>query len=168
MKVASEFVKPLKSSEKWSEIWDISIFDHWLTNEEADNCDVLCYGIAIKRDKLTDYLVGENNFIQFYTEISNEVQSFHNSHGVCHLSTQSPRFQRILRESLREFRMPYWFYPKIGVLVISGFDRTDTLLISDRTDIEALQKMLKTNNLHILSQTDDNTRQAMIDDLFDF
>lgn len=66
--------------------------------------------------------------------------------------------------------MTYWFYPKIGVLVISGFDRTDTLLVSERADIEALQEMLKVNQLHILSQFDynDKSSQEIIEDIFDF
>lgn len=170
MKIASNFVLPLKDSEQWSQIWDISVFDHWLTHDEADNCDVLCYGIAIKQDKLDEYLQGENTFINFYTALSDEVIIFHNPNGICHLSTQSKRFERILKQSLRESRMPYWFYPKIGVMVVGGFDRTDILLASEKTDSKKIEKLLTDNQLNILSRysISDEKSKEVLEDIFDF
>lgn len=170
MNATCNFLKQLKEREKWSKIWYISVFDHWLTHEEADNCQVLCYSIAKKNQQIDNYLQGENHFLNFYSNLSDEVVSFHNPNGICHLMTQSPRFQQTLIRSLREIRMNCWFYPKIGILIVGGFDRTDMLILSERTNKELLEKILKTNQLYILSQYTNTDKQfkETIDDVFDY
>ncbi|WP_315042022.1 alpha/beta fold hydrolase [Faucicola mancuniensis] len=97
MKVASNFAKPLQYSEQWSQIWDISIFDHWFTNDEADNCKVLCYGIAIKLEKgnktMEEKSVNINGKNARYYNLSNpnasQTAHFYGGNGFA-LSTYEP------------------------------------------------------------------------------
>lgn len=46
----------------WDMVIYISIFDHWLSEVEADQSNIMCYNIALKNNSLDEYLDGEEKF----------------------------------------------------------------------------------------------------------
>lgn len=40
----------------------LSCFDHWLTETEADDCQILTFDIAKDNKKIDEYLKGEKDF----------------------------------------------------------------------------------------------------------
>lgn len=139
----------------WKKYGFISIFDHWLTDDEANNCNILNYETSVQAEANLDYLLGENKFIHFYRSLSDTV--------VCKigdafktLKTDSDEFKIILINSLREDNLKFFdmFYPKIKVRFKGGFDRTDQFFIIDETDFPLIKENIEINKLNILGYDD--------------
>lgn len=56
----------------WETVISISIFDHWLSEVEADQSNIICYDISLKNNSLDEYLNGEEKFLNFYYQLFDE------------------------------------------------------------------------------------------------
>ncbi|XRY84193.1 hypothetical protein ACPF64_00025, partial (plasmid) [Acinetobacter sp. KB005] len=56
----------------WDTVISISIFDHWLSEVEADQSNIICYDISLKNNSLDKYLNGEEKFLNFYYQLFDE------------------------------------------------------------------------------------------------
>ncbi|MDD7911541.1 hypothetical protein PUV47_16545 [Pseudovibrio exalbescens] len=131
----------------------ISPFDHWLTPEEADDCNTLYYKKAIiEARSRTTYLNQENTFIEFYCNLaksgffvrksqSNQTRFFE------HINTKA---LKIFRRSLREKRFMDAYFPAFEIRVLGGHDRTDTLLSLSPDKLELVRKLAHHSSLYIL------------------
>lgn len=140
---------------KWLKVGYFSVFDHWLNDVEADNCNYLCYSLAKSSGSLNLYLKGEENFIKFYTSLSSEAWCFYNG-SWNFISTDSDDFKIIIKNSLREKDIKFFdiFYADYSLRVKGGFDRTDQFFISDLKFLSKLEKNVQENNLYILGMQD--------------
>lgn len=136
----------------WKKCGFISIFDHWLTASEADNCNILNYETSSEKNANLDYLLGESKFINFYKNVSDIVickveESFKE------LQTNSNEFENLLISSLREENLKFLdiFYPKLRIRCKGGFDRTDQFFLADERNFHSLKEHAEKNKLFILN-----------------
>lgn len=141
----------------WKKCGFISIFDHWLTDYEANNCGILNYEISVQSQSDLSYLSGESKFINFYKSLSDTV--------ICKLGdnlkileTDSNEFKSILISSLREDSLKFLdvFYPKLEIRFKGGFDRTDQFFLVDEKNIGLIRENVQINQLFILNYEDYN------------
>lgn len=103
----------------WDMVIYISIFDHWLSEVEADQSNIMCYNIALKNNSLDEYLDGEEKFLNFYSQIFDEY-SFKNNKKI-----DFDEYKTTVIRSLRE-QLLMDIYVKNGrIRLQGGFDRTD-------------------------------------------
>ena len=140
---------------KWSKVGYLSIFDHWLNEIEADNCNYLNYSIAQSSDNLYLYLKGEENFINFYTSLSSQALCFYKDSWKL-FNTDSDDFKNIIKDSLREKNLKFFdiYYSKYSLRVKGGYDRTDQFFIEDSNFLSELTKIIEDNELHVLGVQD--------------
>ena len=50
----------------------VSVFDHVLSEQEADDCSVLSYSISLAKESVESYFEGERKFISLYTRLASE------------------------------------------------------------------------------------------------
>lgn len=139
----------------WKKYGFISVFDHWLTDDEANNCNILNYELSVQADANLDYLLGEKKFIHFYQSLSNTVIC-KVGNNIKTLKTDSDEFKSVLISSLREDNLKFFdmFYPKIKVRFKGGFDRTDEFFLVNETDFSLVKENIEVNNLFILGYDD--------------
>lgn len=131
-------------------VYFISIFDHWLSEFEADHCAILSYSIALNHNKLKDYLVGEAQFISFYQSIDHKVIVFYDNKNKKEMSVFCDEFISILRDGLRERKFYRFMFEKYQIIIESGYDRTDRILVTKETDMDFIQKQADNHHLFII------------------
>ncbi|VEG13740.1 hypothetical protein [Moraxella cuniculi] len=139
----------------------LSCFDHWLTEAEADDCQILTFDIAKDNKKIDEYLKGEKRFLSFYTEISDFVEDVKTGNV---FKTISKNFQKILLNSLREKSLKEIYYHEKKILVKGGYDRTDLIFIPNQDVLNDIQRLAQKNNLFIIEIIDYNDYLADYDD----
>lgn len=128
----------------WDTVIYISIFDHWLSEVEADQSNIMCYNIALKNNSLDEYLDGEEKFLNFYSQIFDEY-SFKNNKKI-----DFDEYKTTVIRSLREQRLMDIYVQNGRIRLQGGFDRTDQLFLADASLLPEIMKKLETNKLHVL------------------
>lgn len=139
----------------------LSCFDHWLTEIEADECQILTFDIAKDNRNLDEYFEGEKRFLGFYTAISDLVEDVKTNKL---FNTKSKSFQEILLNSLREKSLKEVYYPEKKILVKGGYDRTDLIFIPNQDILNYVQQLAQENNLFIIEIIDYNDYLLNYDD----
>lgn len=128
----------------WDTVISISIFDHWLSEVEADQSNIICYDISLKNDSLDEYLNGEEKFLNFYYELFDEY-SFKDNKKI-----DFDEYKAIIIESLREQRLMDIYVQNGKIRLQGGFDRTDQLFLANASLIPDIMKKLEISKLHVL------------------
>ncbi|ENX08642.1 MULTISPECIES: hypothetical protein [Acinetobacter] len=128
----------------WDMVIYISIFDHWLSEVEADQSNIMCYNIALKNNSLDEYLDGEEKFLNFYSQIFDEY-SFKNNKKI-----DFDEYKTTVIRSLREQLLMDIYVQNGRIRLQGGFDRTDQLFLADASLLPEIMKKLETNKLHVL------------------
>ena len=128
----------------WDTVISISIFDHWLSEVEADQSNIICYDISLKNNSLDDYLNGEEKFLNFYYQIFDEY-SFKDNKKI-----DFDEYTATVIQSLREQRLMDIYVQNGRIRLQGGFDRTDQLFLANRSLIPDIIKKLEISKLHIL------------------
>ena len=128
----------------WDIVIYISIFDHWLSEVEADKCNTLCYNIALANNSLDEYLNGEEKFLNFYSQLFDEY-SFKDNKKI-----DFDEYQTIVIQSLREQRLMDIHVQNRKIRLQGGFDRTDQLFLANASLIPDIIKKLEMSKLHVL------------------
>lgn len=128
----------------WDTVIYISIFDHWLSEVEADECNILCYNIALNNNSLDEYLNGEEKFLNFYSQLFDEY-SFKDNKKI-----DSDEYQTIVIQSLREQRLMDIYVQNRKIRLQGGYDRTDQLFLANASLIPDIIKKLEMSKLHVL------------------
>lgn len=136
----------------------VSIFDHWLTEAEANDCKVMNYLTAIEANSLDEYLVGERRFINLYLSLGDKCICYLDNERKTILLTSSAEFNSYLIEGLREsqFHLHKIIYPDTGITIEGGYDRTDIFILDehiDSCDVSTLYEAIRINGLFILEDT---------------
>lgn len=127
-------------------MWDtvISIFDHWLSEVEADQSNIICYDISLKNNSLDEYLNGEEKFLNFYYQLFDEY-SFKDNKKI-----DFDEYKATIIQSLREQRLMDIYVQNRKIRLQGGFDRTDQLFLANASLIPDIMKKLEISKLHVL------------------
>lgn len=142
----------------------VSIFDHWLTETEANDCKVMNYLTAIEENSLDEYLVGERSFVNLYLSLGDKCICYLDNERKTILLTSSSEFNSYLIEGLREmqFHRHHMIYPEKGITIRGGYDRTDTLILNEDSNIcdkSSIYDEIEKNGLFILEDIAMNYEQ---------
>ena len=142
----------------------VSVFDHWLSNEECNASDILFYNEAVRKGKLDDYMVGENDFVAFYQRLARRGAYVHEDvtdqaghvlrDSYWETDADDKDFIELLRERLREKRRLDTcciYFLEFEVRYLSGWDRTDILLLRNKDFLPAIEKIANEHDLHLLN-----------------
>lgn len=135
----------------WNEIWSVSIFDHFLSKEESDDCQIFNYLLAKEQGAIDKYLTGENNFINLYSSIADEVIIIDYNIADKLIQTNSAEFIEFITKGLRKESF-FLKYTNKNILVQGGYDRTDIWYINENSHTETLENLIKDNNLFLLEK----------------
>lgn len=130
-------------------VYFVSIFDHWLSECEADDCKVLSYSIALSHQKVSDYLIGEKNFISLYQSIDHKVIILYDNYQK-EMSVFCDEFLNILEHGLRERKTYRFIFEQYQIMIESGYDRTDKMFTTKETNIDLIKKIVDDNHLFII------------------
>lgn len=128
----------------WDTVISISIFDHWLSEVEADQSNIICYDISLKNNSLDEYLNGEEKFLNFYYQLFDEY-SFKDNKKI-----DFDEYKATIIQSLREQRLMDIYVQNGKIRLQGGFDRTDQLFLANASLIPDIMKKLEISKLHIL------------------
>jgi hypothetical protein len=128
----------------WDTVISISIFDHWLSEVEADQSNIICYDISLKNNSLDEYLNGEEKFLNFYYQLFDEY-SFKDNKKI-----DFDEYKATVIQSLREQRLMDIYVQNGRIRLQGGFDRTDQLFLANRSLIPDTMKKLEISKLHVL------------------
>ncbi|MGK8803424.1 hypothetical protein [Acinetobacter seifertii] len=128
----------------WNTVISISIFDHWLSEVEADQSNIICYDTSLKNNSLDEYLNGEEKFLNFYSQLFDEY-SFKDNKKI-----DFDEFKTTVIQSLREHRLMDLYVQNGKIRLQGGFDRTDQLFLADASLIPDIMKKIEISKLHIL------------------
>ena len=108
----------------------ISVFDHWLNEQEAADNLLMSYSIALDAGALDGYLQGEQKFLSFYSSLSTCGVVCNRPGPLRMFEALTPELQEIFVNSLREKRSMDLYFKGVGVRIMGRYDRTD-LVIAD-------------------------------------
>lgn len=128
----------------WDTVISISIFDHWLSEVEADQSNIICYDISLKNNSLDEYLNGEEKFLNFYYQLFDEY-SFKDNKKI-----DFDEYKATVIQSLREHRLMDIYFQNGRIRLQGGFDRTDQLFLANTSLIPDIMKKLEISKLHVL------------------
>lgn len=128
----------------WETVISISIFDHWLSEVEADQSNIICYDISLKNNSLDEYLNGEEKFLNFYYQLFDEYYFKDNK------KIDFDEYKATVIQSLREQRLMDIYIQNGRIRLQGGFDRTDQLFLANRSLIQDIMKKLEISKLHVL------------------
>jgi uncharacterized protein YlzI (FlbEa/FlbD family) len=138
---------------KSKEVLFISIFDHWLNENEADECKYLNYDIACDNNALEKYMIGENIFINFYRNLESKAILIINDKKII-VDTSSNEFINRLQDGLRERIFLKIYYETYQMEVQCGYDRTDTLILTEDSINRGILDVIEKSPLYILDKMD--------------
>lgn len=128
----------------WDTVISISIFDHWLSEVEADQSNIICYDISLKNNSLDEYLNGEEKFLNFYYQLFDEY-SFKDNKKI-----DFDEYKATVIQSLREQRLMDIYVQNGRIRLQGGFDRTDQLFLANTSFIHDIMKKLEISKLNVL------------------
>ncbi len=128
----------------WDTVIYISIFDHWLSEVEADQSNIICYDISLKNNSLDEYLNGEEKFLNFYSQLFDEY-SFKDNKKIDFYEYKATIIQSLREQQLMDI------YVQNGIIRLrGGFDRTDQLFLANVSLIPDILEKLEISKLHVL------------------
>ncbi|MBF7688935.1 hypothetical protein [Acinetobacter rathckeae] len=132
----------------WDSVFVVSVFDHWLSEAEAEQCKYMSYGLSVEQHVLQQYLVGEAKFLDFYLPLFDESCEKENKKVNFH------EYKVAIINSLREQKMMNICLSNGKLKLQGGFDRTDYLFV-EKSLIPEIIKKLEISQLHILEVISD-------------
>jgi len=150
----------------------VSIFDHWLYEDELNACQVTCYDDAIETQKIDEYLAGDEKLFSFYQRLAKggvyiwEIEYVMIDHSVVKGPNPIERedywqaqagdagFEKLLTERLRAddlyLRHIDFYFPELEIRSLKAETRTDLLLLRDKAILPALKKIAKEQGVYLL------------------
>jgi hypothetical protein len=128
----------------------VSIFDHYLSDEEDRQCKILFYDQAVEAGKLEEYMIGEKQFLALYTDLAKEGAYVEWKDGYWSANATDVAFIRILTESLREMSRVEIYFVGPKIRVSGGHDRTEIFVLTDKGYLPELKRKVQSFGLHTL------------------
>jgi hypothetical protein len=128
----------------------VSIFDHWLTEQEADVNKILCYSLAVKEGATAEYFDGEMKFLKLYRSLSSSYVICKHPGPLRRLDLGDPELEHVIVNSLRENRFMDVYFIAERIRVVGCYDRTDLVLFENEGDLDAFHVKVKEAGLFLL------------------
>lgn len=135
----------------------ISVFDHWVNEEEFQKVPYICYPTVkrLKNPEITkDYLMKENNFINFYLELRKKVSLVIVAGDLNKITFENlpedKEFRKLVRDSIREIEFLNLYLPDNDVLIQGNFDLTHVLRFQDEAMLKEIKETALDNGLYFL------------------
>ncbi len=149
-----EPVKEPNPYREWGDLpFSVSVFDHWLSEEEYIAEPVVRHHDAVKKGLMAGYLEGERRFEAFYAELGREgayLEARWRQGGRRFVPASSGLLKRIVRHSLREGRGMDLVFVAAPVRVIGCWNRTDLLLPETAAIRNEVAAAAMRHGLHVL------------------
>jgi hypothetical protein len=129
----------------------LSVFDHWLTEDEAGSSNLMSYSLAKKSGSIAIYLEQEERFVRFYADLL-KGQDWRDANAPELLRTglDDGALEQIVRPSLREReRMDIYLCDRC-LRIMGGYDRTDLFLFEDDAMIAQTEVLARGHGLFLL------------------
>lgn len=149
-------------AQNWQFVSFLSIFHHWLTVEEADECKVFEAFIAKKNGHFDEYAIGEQKFLEFYRRLDTQVNVLRKPKMPL-ISTHSKNFNRILTKHLDKGICFEFYFPNRQILAETGFDRTDRIFTKNKENLAFIQSLSAKCGLFIIETIDYQDYQKSLD-----
>jgi hypothetical protein len=130
---------------------NISLFNHWLSEKEFPETQVLSYAIAVEAGVLDEYVDGENKFLAFYTALAKDGIIINWPRPLRMIEANELELENIFIESLREHKFMDVYFISARVRVIGGWDRTDLVLFESPTDMTNFKLEVERAGLFLLT-----------------
>lgn len=128
----------------------ISVFDHWLGEDEASENPLMSYSIASDSGVLEKYLEGEKEFLNFYSSLSDCGVICNRPGTLRKFESINSELEQIFVNSLREKRLMDVYFIGSGVRVIGRYDRTDLIIADTPEQLNSLRAKVVQFGLFVL------------------
>lgn len=115
----------------------ISVFDRWLSEQEAAENPLMSYSIAQDAGALEGYLQGEQKFLSFYSSLSKYGVVCNRPRPLRMFEALTSELEQIFVSSLREKRSMDVYFKGAGVRVIGRYDRTDLVIADSQVQLNS-------------------------------
>ncbi|MFC0134260.1 hypothetical protein [Massilia eurypsychrophila] len=129
---------------------NISIFDHWLTETEASECEILTYAGALANQALAEYVKGERKFLDFYALLARDGVICNRPNPIREIASADEELKLIFTNSLRERRFMDVFFIAETVRVMGRWDRTDLVFFQSVGQMRSFQEKVHQAGLFLL------------------
>lgn len=150
----TEDVTIKKEIEHIYDTYHVSIFDHWLTEEEYINEDVVEYSDTFNEKNKLIYFEYESRFERFYEKLRKEgVFLIHGARTLIEFSGKK-EYRRYYIKDIRQIGSGFYrsyIFPSFGVMITPGWNLTHTVHASrPYYKKEEFEKIVKDSGLYIL------------------
>lgn len=138
----------------FSAVKTLSIFDHWLSEEEASN-EIMAY-ISINEENKNTYIERENRLLRFFEQLLRSISSYFfiedeegDSGKYYSFSSDEGLVDMVIKGIREEVRFNI-LLPEIGVMICTGYDMTFDLYFLNSEHYDAIFELAKSNDLFLL------------------
>jgi len=133
----------------------VSVFDHFLTKDEASECGLFSYELAVANGLERIYLDQERRFLAFYKNlfaggVIRRTQQGSRYIGIASHERWDRRLKRDVARSLRERGHMDVYVPAMRLRIMGGWDRTDALLFRDGSPQDKVEQLAADLGLFII------------------
>lgn len=135
----------------------LTIFDHWLTEKEADQLSLSYPVIMSKNQKnIKDYLFQEEKFLSFCAKLYNTGDVYycrddHEGSNEFHTFSSKKEFLEILKNNLREIKFSFFFLKEFNILMLGNFDLSMHVFYNKNTSREKFKHYVFDSGLFLLT-----------------
>jgi hypothetical protein len=133
----------------------VSVFDHWLSPEEAAACELFTFEDAASAGVQYVYEEQQARFVRFYQElfgggVFRRTGPRWRQIGVVFHSQWDRRLKKAVQSSLRDRKHMDAYVPQFSLRVAGNWDRTDVLLFRETGQLAAVSAIAARHGLFIL------------------
>lgn len=136
--------------EKGTPTLHVSVFDHWLSEDEAESNEIINYETAVSHDRINEYLKGEEKFSKLYALLSREGVICNIPPPYRFIDGFDVSITGLIVDSLREERRFDMYFMAYDVRIVGGFDRTDLFILNEKSKINKIRENITDCGLYIL------------------
>lgn len=129
----------------------VSVFDHWLTDDEASASNIITFEASVKNNAEMAYLDGERRFLDLYFSLACEGVVCNRPTHERTLFKEDKFLEDVLLKSLRERCLMDVYFKNCQARVVGGYDRTDLILVRSESDLKRICIEVQKAGLHVLN-----------------
>lgn len=132
----------------------LSIFDHWLSEEEADE-EIMAY-VSINEENKQIYLERENRLLAFFEQLLSPTGSYlfiedeNEDTGEYYSFSSDEELKLIMTNGIREKLRFNVLLPEFGLTVCTGYDMTFDLYFNDKEYLKKINELACECDLFLL------------------
>lgn len=147
-KTPSDEVLVSKEVEEAYYNFALSVYDHWLSEDESE---VISYPSMLAASKVRKYMEYEKKYIKFYLMLfSFDFYLIYKDEYIIQIKSKRD-FYAFIKQDIREMRFHRYLVPELGIMISGNFDLTHIVHASkDYYKENEFEKIVKDSGLHIL------------------